>query len=82
MRHINEEKPVSLSEQKKTLRLLLQTAKYSKNPHELLKYVPMLKISIQEAEIRQKKKPGVKNCSLSCSPMRSRTLTITELVSG
>mgnify|MGYP001181732788 FL=1 len=55
MRHINEEKPVSLSEQKKTLRLLLQTAKYSKNPHELLKYVPMLKISIQEAEIRQKK---------------------------
>ena len=55
MRHINEEKPVSLKEQKKTLRLLLQTAKYSKNPHELLKYVPMLKISIQEAEIRQKK---------------------------
>ena len=55
MHHINEEKPVSLKEQKKTLRLLLQTAKYSKNPHELLKYVPMLKISIQEAEIRQKK---------------------------
>ena len=55
MRHINEEKPESLSKQKKTLRLLLQTAKYSKNPLELLKYVPMLKISIQEAEIRQKK---------------------------
>ena len=55
MHHINEDKPVSLSDQKKTLRLLLQTAKYSKNPHELLKYVPMLKISIQEAEIRQKK---------------------------
>jgi len=55
MHHINEDKSVSLSEQKKTLRLLLQTAKYSKNPYELLKYVPMLKISIQEAEIRQKK---------------------------
>ena len=48
-------KPVSLSEQKKLLRQLLQTAKYSKSPHELLKYVPMLKISIQESEIRQKK---------------------------
>jgi len=48
-------KPVSLSEQKKLLRQLLQTAMYSKNLHELLKYVPMLKISIQEAEIRQKK---------------------------
>jgi hypothetical protein len=48
-------KPVTLSEQKKTLRILLQTAKYSKNPQELLKYVPMLKVSIQKAEIRQKK---------------------------
>ena len=48
-------KPVTLSEQKKTLRILLQTARYSKNPQELLKYVPMLMISIQKAEIRQKK---------------------------
>ena len=48
-------KPVSLSEQKKLLRQLLHTAKYSKSPHELLKYVPMLKISIQEAQIRPKK---------------------------
>ena len=44
-----------MSEQKKTLRILLKTAKYSKNPQELLKYVPMLKISIQGAEMRQKK---------------------------
>jgi len=50
-----ENKPVSLSEQKKLLRQLLGVAKFSKNPHELLKYVPMLKISIQEAEIQQKK---------------------------
>ena len=48
-------KPASLSDQKKTLRILLQTAKYSKNPQALLKYVPMLKVSIQKAEIRQKK---------------------------
>ena len=48
-------KPPSLSEQKKTLRILLKTAKYSKNPQELLKYVPMLKISIQGAEVRKKK---------------------------
>ena len=55
MHHINEDKPVSLSEQKKLLRQLLGVAKFSKNTQELLKYVPMLKISIQEAEIRQKK---------------------------
>jgi DNA polymerase III sliding clamp (beta) subunit (PCNA family) len=49
------DKTVSLSEQKKLLRQLLGVAKFSKNTQELLKYVPMLKISIQEAEIRQKK---------------------------
>ena len=52
---ICENKPVSLSEQKKLLRQLLGVAKFSKNPQKLLKYVPMLKISIQEAEFRQKK---------------------------
>jgi len=49
------DKTVSLSEQKKLLRQLLGVAKFSKNTQELLKYVPMLKISIQEAEIRQKR---------------------------
>ena len=49
------DKTVSLSEQKKLLRQLLGVAKFSKNTQELLKYVPMLKISIQEAEFRQKK---------------------------
>ena len=53
--NICENKPVSLSEQKKLLRQLLGVAKFSKNPQKLLKYVPMLKISIQEAEFRQKK---------------------------
>jgi len=52
---IINKKPASLSQNKKTLRILLQTAKYSNNPQELLKYVPMLKIAIQKAEIRQKK---------------------------
>ena len=50
-----QNKTVSLSEQKKLLRQLLGVAKYSKNSHELLKYVPILKISIQEAEIKKKK---------------------------
>jgi hypothetical protein len=50
-----QNKTLSLSEQKKMLRQLLQTAKYSRNPFELLKYVPMLKISIQAAEIKKKK---------------------------
>ena len=45
----------SLSEQKKTLRILLKTPKYSKNHKEMMKYVPMLKISIQGAEVRKKK---------------------------
>ena len=49
-----QNKTVSLSEQKKLLRQLLGVAKYSKNSHELLKYVPILKISIQEAEIKKK----------------------------
>ena len=30
--------------------------KYTKNPHDLLKFVPSLKISIQTAEINSKKK--------------------------
>ena len=46
---------VSLREQKKLLRQLLGVAKFSKNPQELLKFVPMLKISIQEAQIKKKK---------------------------
>ena len=50
-----ENKTVSLSDQKKLLRQLLGVAKFSKNSHELLKFVPMLKISIQEAEIKKKK---------------------------
>lgn len=55
MYHIKEDNLVSLTDQKKLLRQLLGVAKFSKNPQKLLKYVPMLKISIQEAEIRQKK---------------------------
>jgi len=47
---------VSITEQKRLLNQLLQCAKYSKNPHDLLKYVPSLKISIQNAEINNKKK--------------------------
>ena len=47
---------VSITEQKRLLNQLLQCAKYSKNPHDLLKYVPSLKISIQNAEIKSKKK--------------------------
>ena len=53
--NICENKPVSLSEQKKLLRQLFGVAKFSKNPQKLLKFVPMLKISIQEAEFRQNK---------------------------
>ena len=47
---------VSITEQKRLLNQLLQCAKYSNNPHDLLKYVPSLKISIQNAEINSKKK--------------------------
>ena len=47
---------VSITEQKRLLNQLLQCAKYSKNPHDLLKYVPSLKISIQNIEINSKKK--------------------------
>ena len=46
---------VSITEQKRLLNQLLQCAKYSKNPHDLLKYVPSLIISIQNAEINSKK---------------------------
>jgi len=55
MNHIKENKTVSLSVQKKLLRQLLGVAKFSKNPQELLKFVPLLKISIQEAQIKKKK---------------------------
>ena len=50
-----ENNTVSLREQKKLLRQLFGVAKFSKNPQELLKFVPMLKISIQEAQIKKKK---------------------------
>ena len=56
MNSIMEEKQVSITEQKRLLNQLLQCAKYSKNPHELLKYVPSLKISIQNVEIKSKKR--------------------------
>ena len=56
MNSIMKEKPVSITEQKRLLNQLLQTAKYTKNPHDLLKFVPTLKISIQTAEIKSKKK--------------------------
>ena len=47
---------VSITEQKRLLNQLLQTAKCTKNPHDLLKFVPSLKISIQNTEINIKKK--------------------------
>ena len=56
MNSIMKDKPVSITEQKRLLNQLLQCAKYSNNPHDLLKYVPSLKISIQNAEINSKKK--------------------------
>ena len=56
---------VSITEQKRLLNQLLQCAKYSKNPHDLLKYVPSLKISIQTAEINSKiKRNSVKQLEL------------------
>ena len=55
MHHTKEDKPVSLSEQQKLLKQLLGVARFSKNPQELLNYVTMLKISIQEAKIKKKK---------------------------
>jgi hypothetical protein len=54
MNSIMKEKPVSITEQKRLLNQLLQCAKYTKNPHDLLKFVPSLKISIQTAEIKSK----------------------------
>ena len=47
---------VSITEQKRLLNQLLQSTKYTNNPHDLLKFVPSLKISIQTAEIKSKKK--------------------------
>jgi len=49
-----QDKPVSITEQKRILNQLLQCAKCTKNPHDLLKFVPSLKISIQTAEINSK----------------------------
>jgi len=60
-----KDKPVSITEQKRLLNQLLQCAKYTKNPHDLLKFVPSLKISIQTAEINSKiKRNAVKQLEL------------------
>ena len=56
---------VSITEQKRLLNQLLQCAKYSKNSHDLLKFVPSLKISIQTAEINSRiKRNSVKQLEL------------------
>ena len=60
-----KDKPVSITEQKRILNQLLQCAKCTKNPHDLLKFVPSLKISIQTAEINSKiKRNAVKQLEL------------------
>ena len=65
MSSIMKDKPVSITEQKRLLNQLLQCAKYTKNPHDLLKFVPSLKISIQTAEINSKiKRNSVKQLEL------------------
>ena len=65
MNSIMKEKPVSITEQKRLLNQLLQSAKYTKNPHDLLKFVPSLKISIQNAEIKSKiKRNSIKQLEL------------------
>ena len=67
---------VSITEQKRLLNQLLQCAKYSKNPHDLLKYVPSLKISIQNAEINSKKKDELVNTTRTFSNQKTtRTLS-------
>ena len=67
---------VSITEQKRLLNQLLQCAKYSKNPHDLLKYVPSLKISIQNAEINSKKKDELSNTTRTFSNQKTtRTLS-------
>ena len=67
---------VPITEQKRLLNQLLQCAKYSKNPHDLLKYVPSLKISIQNVEINSKKKDELGNTTRTFSNQKTtRTLS-------
>ena len=56
MNSIMKDKPVTITEQKRLLNQMLQCANYSNSPHDLLKYVPSLKISIQNAQFNSKKK--------------------------